>query len=128
VEGNRKSKWQIYISRSLLLVLKSREAVGLQLALLLLAERLHRTARELLVEVRNVGVGSQDGHEGRLDRTTQQRVPVHLLEPGVVADLVCGYRPQPVPGVLLQQAHEEVLQLGRGLRGAGSTLGTWRGW
>jgi hypothetical protein len=112
---------------SLLLVLETSKAVGLGLPLLFLAEGLHRAGGELLVEVGDVCVGGEDGHEGSLDGPAKQRVPVHLLEPGVVADLVRRHCPQTVPRVLFEQAHQEVLELGGGLGGEGGTLGTLRG-
>lgn len=58
---------QTYTSAgSLLLVIKTHEAVSLALALLLLAEGLHRTTRKLLVEIGDVCVGGEDGHKGGL--------------------------------------------------------------
>lgn len=79
------------------------------LVVLVLVVRLHRTVCEFLVEVGDICVRSQNRHKRGLDRPRGQGTPVHLLEPGVVADLLRTAGSNPVFGILLQQPHEDVL-------------------
>lgn len=125
--GRRKSSAINIHQQSFLLVLEPRETVRLILPFLLLAEGLHRTTGELFVEIGDISVRGKNRHEGRLDRPVQKSVPVDLLKPRMGSNLVRRNRAEPVPRVLLEQPHEEVLQLGGGLDKQESTLGTLRG-
>lgn len=56
---------------------------------------------KVLIEIGCICVWGQDGHEGRLDALGQQRIPVDLLEPGVILDLIWTVCPEPVLWIFL---------------------------
>ena len=66
---------------------------------------LHGTTSKLFIKIGDVSIRGQYSHERRLDRTSHQRVPVHLLEPWMVADLVGTISAEPVFRIFLQQSH-----------------------
>ena len=74
--------------------------------------RLDGALRELDVEVGDVHLRLDHGHEGRLDLLLEDHVPVGLLEEGVLLDLRDFW---PVLRVWVSEFLDEVLELVRDL-------------
>ena len=68
---------------------------------LILVVRLNRTVRKLLVKVRYICIRGQNWNEGSLDRPRHQGIPVDLLEPRMVPNLLRTRSPQTIFWVFL---------------------------
>lgn len=86
------------------------------------------TVCEILIKIRCICIGSQNGHEGSFNSLCQEGIPVHLFKPRVVLYLVWTIGTKSVLRIFFKQSLQDILKLGRCLHETLATFGTWRGW